>query len=312
MRARWRIVTRVAYKRRMPLLSSPSSRRQFLAATAGAAAASLTFPAASSGSQGGAARPLRLALLSDTHIPADPAERYRGFSPVENLTKVVPQVSAAKVDGLILGGDLARLKGLPEDYARLKDLLAPLTSTLKTGMVLGNHDHRANFLQAFGATVPAAAVQNKYATTNEAGGLRFVLLDSLLAPDVTPGQLGSAQRAWLGTQLAASTTPTVIVVHHTLGANDGELVDAEKLFEVLRPHTHVKAIMYGHSHKYEVIEREKIQLINLPAVAYNFNDSEPTGWIESVWTPEGVDLTLRAIGGNMAANGQTTSVHWAR
>jgi hypothetical protein len=31
-----------------------------------------------------------------------------------------------------------------------------------------------------------------------------------------------------------------------------------------------------------------------------------------VWTPEGVDLTLRAIGGNMAANGQTTSVHWAR
>ena len=138
-----------------------------------------------------------------------------------------------------------------------------------------------------------------------------MLLDSLLATDVTPGQLGSAQRTWLASQLAAASVPTVILVHHTLGRNDGELVDAERLFEVLRPHRHVKAIMFGHSHKYEVTEREGLQLINLPAVGYNFVDSEPVGWVDSVWTDEGVDLTLRSIGGNQAANGQTTSVHWA-
>jgi len=139
-----------------------------------------------------------------------------------------------------------------------------------------------------------------------------VLLDSLLAPDVTPGQLGSAQRTWLASQLAMSTTPTIILVHHTLGGNDGELVDAERLFELLRPHRHVKAIMFGHSHKYEVTDRDGLQLINLPAVGYNFVDTEPVGWVDSVWTDEGVDLTLRSIGGNQAANGQTTSVHWAR
>ena len=55
-----------------------------------------------------------------------------------------------------------------------------------------------------------------------------------------------------------------------------------------------------------------LQLINLPAVGYNFVDTEPVGWVDSVWTDEGVDLTLRSIGGNQAANGQTTSVHWAR
>ena len=260
-----------------------------------------------------ATRPLRLALLSDTHIPADGAERYRGFSPVENLTKVVPQVTAAPVDGTLLGGDLARLKGLPEDYARLRELLGPIMTKGPVGMILGNHDHRANFLAAFPAMQPAApTVSNKHASTREVGGLRFVLLDSLLAPDVTPGQLGNAQRAWLGKELAASHVPTVILVHHTLGTNDGELMDAERLFEVLRPHRHVKAIMYGHSHKYEVIEREGLQLINLPAVGYNFTDTEPVGWVESVWTTEGVDLTLRTVGGNQSANGQTTSVHWAR
>jgi 3',5'-cyclic AMP phosphodiesterase CpdA len=294
----------------MPLLLSPSpTRRQFLAA-AGTAAVSLTF-APRARAQGGTS-PLRLALLSDTHIPADATETYRGFSPVENLTKVVPQVVAANIDGTLLGGDLARLKGLPEDYARLKGLLAPIMAKGPVGMVLGNHDHRANFFEAFPAFKPATpAVANKHTSTRDAGGLRFLLLDSLLAPDVTPGQLGNAQRAWLAKELGASALPTVILVHHTLGTNDGELTDADRLFEVLRPHRHVKAIVYGHSHKYEVIERQGVQLINLPAVGYNFNDNEPVGWVESVWTSEGVDLTLRAIGGNQAANGQTTSVHWA-
>lgn len=307
----------------MPLLTGPRATRRHFLATAGAAAASLTFTSRASWAAQGPTRPLRLALLSDTHLPADPTERYRGFSPVDNLAKVVAQVLAtpadssavasAKVDGVLIGGDLARLKGLPEDYARLHEMLAPLLAKVPTGMILGNHDNRENFRTAFpapaGATPPVA---NKHTATREAGGLRFVLLDSLLATDVTPGQLGSAQRTWLASQLTASSTPTVILVHHSLGGNDGELMDAERLFEVLRPHRHVKAIMYGHSHKYEVIEREGLQLINLPAVGYNFGDGEPVGWVDSVWTDEGVDLTLRAIGGNQAGNGQTTSVHWAR
>lgn len=294
------------------LLTPQSTRRQFLAA-AGAAAASLTFPRPALSASQASARPLRLALLSDVHIPADAAERYRGFSPVENLAKVVPGVVAAPVEGALLGGDLARLAGLPEDYARLRELLGPITAKMPVGMVLGNHDHRANFLQAFPAMQSAApTVANKHASARETGGLRFLLLDSLLATDVTPGQLGNAQRAWLGKELATSTAPTILLVHHTLGGNDGELMDAERLFEVLRPHRHVKAIMYGHSHKYEVIEREGLQLINLPAVGYNFADSQPVGWVESVWTAEGVDLTLRTVGGNQAGNGQTTSVHWVR
>ena len=59
----------------MPLLRPVHpTRRQFLAA-AGAAAASLTYTRATFASSQ-APRPLRLALLSDTHIPADPSERY--------------------------------------------------------------------------------------------------------------------------------------------------------------------------------------------------------------------------------------------
>ncbi len=293
----------------MPFVLASSSRREFLAA-AGATIATLTFAGTSSARQA-AAGPLRLALLSDTHIPADRAETFRGFSPVDNLSKVVPQVTAANVEGALFGGDLARLEGLPGDYAQLRELISPITSRMPVGLVLGNHDHRANFLAAF-PDAPASGVKGKVASARATGAVRFVLLDSLLSPNVTPGQLGNAQREWLATELAASAAPTVLLVHHTLGGNDGDLVDADRLFEAVRPHTQVKAIMFGHSHKYEVRERDGLQLINLPAVAYNFADSEPVGWVESVWTAEGVDLTLRAVGGNLAANGQTTSVHWSR
>lgn len=292
----------------MPFLLTPRrSRRSFLV-TAGAAATSVFLGATRSGAQAG---PLRLALLSDIHIPADAAETYRGFSPVQNLAKVVPQVTAAKVQGALVAGDIARLEGKTGDYARVRELLAPLSSAVPVGFVMGNHDHRANFATAFGGPT-ASPVRGKLTDTRDVNGLRFILLDSLLATNVTPGQLGNAQREWLSTQLAASTTPTVLVVHHTLNDTDSALVDAERLFAVVRPHRHVKAIVFGHSHVYDVTERDGIQLINLPAVGYNFADTQPVGWVESVWTPDGVDLTLHAVGGNTGGDGQTTSVHWAR
>ncbi|MGI8672734.1 MAG: metallophosphoesterase family protein [Luteitalea sp.] len=298
----------------MPMLIAPRhSRRQFLA-MAGGTVAALHAGRGVAQAQAGPSRPLRLALLSDTHIPADAGERYRGFAPVENLAKVAPQVAASGATAAIIGGDLARLVGGAADYAALRMLLAPVTAAMPVAMILGNHDHRANFLGAFPTSAGVSQkVPNKHVMVLEHSGLRLVLLDSLLATDVTPGQLGQAQRTWLAQHLAsAPPLPTAIVVHHTLTDQDGALVDAERLFDVVRPHPQVKTVLYGHSHTYEVRERDGLQLINLPAVGYNFADTQPVGWVDSIWTDEGVDLTLRAIGGNQAANGQTTSVHWAR
>lgn len=307
-------------------LDTSTTRRRFLS-IAGLSAAGLAVSrqvGALSGDQGrlGEASlpvqrsdgPLRLALLSDTHIPANAAEAYRGFTPVDNLRHVAAQVSKADVQATIIGGDLARLIGTAEDYGRLQALLAPISEKMPVGLILGNHDNRANFLATFPSSAGTSqGVRNKHVMVLEEQQLRFILLDSLLAPDVTPGQLGLAQRTWLAQYLAsAKAVPTMVFVHHTLDDNDGALMDVERLFGVIRPHAHVKAILYGHSHRYRVDERDGIQLINLPAVGYNFADTEPVGWVESVWTADGVDLTLRTIGGHQAANGQTTSVHWAR
>src|SRR6185437_9369704 len=86
----------------------------------------------------------RWALLSDIHIAADPADTYRGFHPSANLTKVLGQVSEMRFNGLLVNGDLARLLGKVDDYARIADYLEPLSQKMPLALTLGNHDSRQN------------------------------------------------------------------------------------------------------------------------------------------------------------------------
>jgi len=276
------------------------TRRAFLAAAA--AAASSAAPQAT-----------RWALLSDTHIPADPGNAYRGFQPYENLKRIVPAVQRAGTGGLLVCGDLARLEGLPEDYENLRKLLGPLLGGMPAAMVLGNHDDRKNFLAAFG---PAAGdgrprVANKHLAVIDAGPVRLVVLDSLMMPNFTPGFLGKAQRTWLEEYLrAAPPVPTLIAVHHTLDDGDTSLLDAERLLRIVKPLRQVKAVLYGHSHNYRYDSEDGLHLINLPAAGYNFRDTEPVGWVEAALSKEGGDFKLHAIGGNTEASGKTTSLAW--
>ena len=285
----------------MPLITIPSvSRRAFALAPLG-----IMMSRAAGASQ-------RWALLSDTHIPANPEEAYRGFKPVENLKKVVAEVAAAKPEGALICGDLARLEGLTPDYEMLKSLAAPIIEKMPLAMTLGNHDNRKNFLATLGSSQQGKqSVQGKSVMVVDGPAVRFVMLDSLLQSNVTPGQLGRTQRAWLSEYLkTASDKPTLIVVHHTLDDGDGSLVDFDRLFEIVKPHKKVKAILYGHSHVYRYDVTDGIHLVNLPAIGYNFTDAQPVGWVESVLTSQGGDFTLRSFGGNQEKNGKTVSLKW--
>ena len=91
----------------------------------------------------------RWALLSDTHIPEDVNNNYRGFYPYQNLQKAVPDIISALPDGIAITGDLARLSGQPGDYANLKELIEPIAEKRPVFMALGNHDNRDNFVKVF-------------------------------------------------------------------------------------------------------------------------------------------------------------------
>jgi 3',5'-cyclic AMP phosphodiesterase CpdA len=253
-----------------------------------------------------------LALLADTHIPGDRINGHRGFNPWENLRAIVPSVVAAKPDGVLLCGDAARLEGKLEDYQELQALLEPVAQVAPVFIGLGNHDDRANFLAVF--RNPAGnrpLIDGKHITVIEHDTVRVILLDSLLYVNKVAGLLGRSQRDWLAEYLPViRDRPVVIAVHHTLGDGDGDLLDVDRLFALLRPHRHVQAVLYGHSHVWQLGQRDKIHLINLPAVGYNFRDRDPVGWVEARFRPRGVTLILHASAGNRNEDGQSTTLAW--
>ena len=90
------------------------------------------------------------ALLSDLHIPANPADTFRGFKPQDNLKRIVPDILKANHQGALVCGDVARLTGLTADYEAARALLQPLSEKMPIALALGSHDHRGNFLGVFG------------------------------------------------------------------------------------------------------------------------------------------------------------------
>jgi Icc protein len=293
------------------LFFEPLDRRRFLAATAFGATA-VTITGCHSASKRAGNDNLHVALISDTHVPADKSNEYRGFKPWENLQKIVPQIADARPQAVFHNGDIARQEGLPGDYQEVRSLLEPVASFAPIYMGLGNHDERANFSKTFTSMQHLRAnVADKHVLVLDEGFMRVILLDSLLYTNKTAGLLGKKQRSWLGEFLATnSDKPIVIFVHHTLGDEDGELMDARRLFEIVEPHKQVKAIFYGHSHVWEFKHHDRVHLVNLPAVGYNFKDADPIGWVDARFDPNGVSLTLRVLAGKHADDKRVRRLEW--
>ena len=287
------------------------TRRRFLHAGLAAAGGVFVLGARRSLAEAGREQ-ARWAFLSDTHIAADPENNYRGFYPYRNLQKVVEWIRSDLPEGLVITGDLARLTGQAGDYENFKKLMAPMIESRPVCLALGNHDDRDNFLRAFKS--PAGdrqPVKGKHIVTVNAGPVRFILLDSLLYVEKTPGLLGKAQRTWLEDYLrTCDDRPTILFFHHTLGDGDGDLLDVMRLFDLVKPIAKVKAIVYGHSHEYGYEQLEGIHLINLPATGYNFGNAEPVGWVEAQLTGMAGRFTLHAIDGNSDFDGFTKSLSW--
>lgn len=287
-------------------------RRAFLKTAALGGAAVVVSGFRVGAPSGSSPRELHLALLSDTHVPADRQTGHRGMNPWENLRIAAPQVAAARPEGVVICGDLARLQGRVEDYQELRALLEPVAAVAPVYVALGNHDNRQAFLKVFpdppGTRAP---VNGRHVTVIEHEALRVVLLDSLLYVDRVAGLLGRAQREWLSAYLpTVADRPVVLFVHHPPTDADGDLLDGDRLLALVAANRHVKAIFHGHAHVWALGRRDRLPLVSLPALGYTFDDAQPVGWVDARFRADGVSLTLRAVAGNRTDDGKETFLAW--
>lgn len=216
--------------------------------------------------------------------------------------------------GMILSGDCAHLSGLKEDYQTLKPLIQPLVDAkLPVHLLMGNHDDRVAVTEVLDRPT-SPAVQSRFVSIQETPLANWFLLDSLDKVNSTPGVLGAEQLAWLGKELdARAGKPAVIVVHHDIVLQEriSGLQDSKELLELLRPRKHVKACIFGHTHRWGMTQDESgLHLINLPPVAYVFKQEFPNGWVLATLQPDALQLELRCLDAKHPEHGRVSTLKW--
>jgi len=302
----------------VPLYLPPITRRQFVAGSLAASTVSLLaeqLPAANRQFDAD-----RFALLSDIHISKNSEKIYSmagiAVNMAESLAQAIREILA--LDPLpataIIAGDCADQIGLSGDYTVVADLLTPLrVSGVSVHMMLGNHDHRENFFNAFPEVKPKGEpdVLGKHVSMVASPHANWFLLDTLEGTNESSGTLGKAQLDWIDATLSDhADKPALVIGHHDPARRKAALVDFDALYKVMVSHKQVKAYFYGHTHRWEHPFGDRIHLINLPTTAWIFDVRQPRGWVDARVHADGVTLVLNTLNKNDPANSETVQLSW--
>ena len=301
----------------MPITLPQLSRREFLKRAALAGAGAALAPGCAS--LAGKSRDKNtFAFFSDPHIAADAALKNSGVNMADNLAACVRELAAwpVKPATVIVNGDLAFKSGLPEDYAMFGKSIEPVRALAPIHLSLGNHDARENFWQAFPRDATRLkSVPQKQASVFDGDRANWFLLDSLGATLSSPGEMGSAQLAWLSGELdLRREKPAIIVCHHNLqtpGWTDGLKTETPALDELFARHRQIKAFIFGHTHNWNLSQHKTgVQLINLPPTGYVFSRGRPSGWVRAMLARDGMEIELRSLDTNHPEHAQVKQLKW--
>ncbi|KVO84475.1 metallophosphatase [Burkholderia ubonensis] len=196
-----------------------------------------------------------LAQISDLHIKRPGQLAYQHVDTAAALARCIARLNALepRPDAVLVTGDLVDF-GRDDEYAQLRDLLAPLE--IPYYLMVGNHDDRAALRRAFADRrewQDGEFVQYAF----DVGAVRVLALDSQV-PGASAGDLCDARLAWLAAQLdAARDRPVIVALHHPPFASGIGHMDAlrlapaaaAKLDALLRGYPNVERVLCGHVHR---------------------------------------------------------------
>lgn len=193
-----------------------------------------------------------IAQISDTHILAPGSDHPAADLRADCLRQCVADINGQCPDAVVLTGDTVQ-HGQPDEYARLRELLAPLRAPLY--LVPGNRDDNGALRAAFGdfAYLPAAGESLCYAV--EDFDTRLIGLDST-APGERKGRFCASRQAWLDAALGEQPErPTLLFIHHPPFDVDDHYVggyrrpeEAKALANIVKRHPQVVGLLCGHVH----------------------------------------------------------------
>jgi 3',5'-cyclic AMP phosphodiesterase CpdA len=195
---------------------------------------------------------LLIAQISDTHILASASELPAAQLRADCLRRCVADINRQNPDAVIFTGDTAQ-HGQPEEYAQLRELLAPLQAPLY--LIPGNRDDNEAMRTAFSDKTYLPGSGDFLHYTVEDYPVRLVALDSTSSGE-RKGVFCLQRQAWLDAVLSAQPNRlTLLFIHHPPFDVDDHYVggyrraeEATALTEIVSRHAQVQAMLCGHVH----------------------------------------------------------------
>ena len=200
----------------------------------------------------------KLIVVGDPHISPDPGE-HRGVDSADVLQKLIAHVNQHHADAelCLFLGDITN-EGEPAAFERFKKLISPLT--IPAGLMVGNHDHRANFQLVFpdAPRCPEGYVQFVHDFSN---GYRLIALDTLNGPPYDSlrrhvGMITPERLIFLEQSLKdAGDRPVIIAMHHhpfeigLPGMDAIRLMNGEQMLNIFKAYKNLKMVLFGHNHR---------------------------------------------------------------
>lgn len=258
----------------------------------------------------------RIALFSDLHLASEPEQRAYGQWPLENLKAAIGQLKEFSPEYLVISGDCAYKMGLPANYEALATFLQEFESLgVKVSALVGNHDHRGYLREVLGN--PKSSVDGLLTAKVEFPEATWLFLDTQLGLHEVRGCVGQRQMEWIGEELSKAPAKSFIVVghHHPEDSRRKDsfpeigLRDTEQWLEFLGKHHQIKAYVFGHTHSWY---HEQLAcgtwLINLPAVAFPFQEERGCGWVQAIQDQTELVFELRSLKSDHPEHGESVRI----
>ncbi len=230
----------------------------------------------------------RIALLADPHISVSTDERKAAYT--KHFVEAIRQINAAKVDLVLIAGDLAD-RSQPEEWSAFRELIRGFEAPVL--FVPGNHDVGPKPNSGKEGTVNS----QRYAKFVEAMGPGFWVKEvpGLKVVGITTSLLGSSlpeeneQWSFLEQTLSVpSKAPTVLLTHYPLfvetpdepggGYWNVEPAPREKLLSLLK-NGQVKAVLSGHLHRPISHQLDGMLFLGAPPISFGLPaGKQAVGW----------------------------------
>ena len=214
----------------------------------------------------GVTRSTLIVQISDCHLPANPAQTYRGINPRQNLEALISKVKAVKPGLLLATGDLSE-DGSRASYKALQQIFRPLGVPVLA--LPGNHDDPDLLAEIF----PGSPVTNIEASTH--GAWKILRLNSCV-PGKPEGRLSEAALAGLEKFLNEYPhSPIIIALHHQPIDIGSPWIDKYRLFSsqaflrLVDQNPNIRAVVWGHVHQVFEANKNGTIMLGCPSSAIN-------------------------------------------